>query len=182
MHLDTPATENVEQHATKLTKRHLVNPFWVLIVPFLFPSILAAEPSLAETIEYIEAKLNNEAVDTMYDYTIFRLNGRTVNYITQVGKHLSGDRYEYTFQLSDLSTTVETEQETSLLWNPLSVLRVRATCARGTCVSKSVGGRNSSTTTRQGEIILRVSPGDAERVQKALTHAIKLSGGKDELF
>ena len=55
MYSDTPATENAERHATKLTKRHLAKLFWILLVPFLFPSVLAAEPSLAETVQYIEA-------------------------------------------------------------------------------------------------------------------------------
>ncbi len=101
MYPDTPATENAERHAIKLTKRHLVRLFWVLTVPFLFPSALAAEPSLRETVQYIEAKLvaHNERLAN-YKAKSFRLNGRTVTYISENSDIIE----ELTFKLGDLST------------------------------------------------------------------------------
>ena len=168
MHLDTPATENVKQHATKLTKRHLMKPFWVLTVPFLFPSTLAAEPSLAETIQYIEAKLN--ARPSNLTHTL-RLNGQIVTYSH---RHEEGSTATYTFELGDMSTTVGTKLEMTDTW------RVNVSCARGLCVSFRRNTRNINK--MRGGVTFHVSTHDAERVQKALVHAIKLSGGKDELF
>ena len=179
MPFDTPATENAERHATKLTKRHLVKSFWVLIVPLLFPSALAAEPSLAETIQYIEAKIS--ATGTRQKY--FRLNGGTVNYI-KYGVYNSTSTYK--FQLGALSTTVTLDGGTG--GEIYGVTYVRASCARGTCISyrrvvRNQDGEIDSTTDKiEGAIVLSVKSHDAERVRKALTHAIKLSGGKDELF
>ena len=171
MPFDTPATENAERHTTRLTKRYLAKPFWVLLVPFLFPSALAAEPSLAETIQYIEAKIS--AVGGYQKY--FRLNGGIVTYIHTYD--LDGSAKTFTFQLGALSTTVDVKSDA-----------VTVSCTRGVCISsrdvyRDSDGEIENTTTRTiGEIDIPVNHKDIERVQKALTHAIKLSGGKDELF
>ena len=205
MPFDTPATENAERHATKLTKRYLAKPFWVLLVPLLFPSALAAEPSLAETVAYIDAKLgswNEKYIFAGGDITwhmtsnqkTFRLDGRTATY-----SHVDADsfgtkvRYEYTFQLSALSTEVTAyskEAQEIFEQPPESPDRivgvVRVACARGRCISvhtSSVEGKGEKTKGNdQAVLIFRVDPDDVERVQRALTHAIELSGGKDELF
>lgn len=171
MPFDTPATENAERHATKLTKRYLAKPFWVLLVPFLFPSTLAAEPSLAETIQYIEAKISAVGPNQKF----FRLNGENVNYghIYNAGR----STWTLTFQLGALSTTVGVGGET-----------VRVSCTRGACISERYvhllrSGKIGDTSTRTiGEIVIPVRSEDVERVRKALTHAIELSGGKAELF
>ena len=162
MYPDVPATENAERHAIKLTKRHLVRLFWVLTVLFLFPSVLAAEPSLAETVQYIEAKLS--AHDSHMQARSFRLNGRTVNYITKHGRR-------YTFKLDDLSTRV-----TRMSW--AGDWKIGVSCARGSCILE----KKADEVERTGGIELRASFPDGERVQKALIHAIRISGGKDELF
>ena len=170
MPFDTPATENAERHVTKLTKRYLMKPFWVLIVPFLFPSALAAEPSLAETIQYIEAKISNPTRCQIY----FRLNGGNV---TLRRDYEGGDSWTITFQLGALSTTVDVKDR-----------GVTGSCARGLCISirrdyrGDDGEVETMSTTTTGKINIPVKPEDVERVRKALTHAIKLSGGKDELF
>ena len=166
MHLDTPATENAERHATKLTKRHLVKSFWVLIVPFLFPSALAAEPSLAETIQYIEAKINEPDSRQVY----FRLNGGNVTFRRD---YWDGESRTITFQLGALSTTVDAWER-----------GVDVSCARGLCISimRDYPNDDHDTIKTTGEIFIPVKTQDVERVQKALTHAIELSGGKDELF
>ena len=177
MYSDTPATENAEQHATKLTKRHLVRLFWVLTVPFLFPSVLAAEPSLAETIQYIEAKLSN--IPFSDDSRTFRLNR---------GK-ITSTRYKYdervvvTFQLGALSSTVDVEEGIFS-----SDKKVKISCARGRCISyrrlrKDDDGDYEERERRMmGGMPFEVHSIDAERIRKALIHAIKISGGKDELF
>lgn len=110
MHLDRLATEKAEQHATKLTKRRLAKSFLALIVPFLFPLTLAAEPSLAKTVQYIEAKLRNvprSLGGTFPHHTrTFRLNGGKITYThTNPGS----EREVSTFQLGALSTTVNVE-------------------------------------------------------------------------
>lgn len=160
MYPDTPVTENADQHAIKLTKRHLVGLFWVLTVPFLFPSALAAEPSLAETVQYIEAKIT--AVGAPVAVKSFKLNGQAVTCIFE-------DGLEFVFKLSDLSIGVEQGDLGNVLY---------VTCARGACVSKTFDGK----TEKAGGIWLPVFRHDVERVQKALSHAIRISGGKDELF
>ena len=169
MHLDRPATKKAEQHTTKLTKRYLVKPFWVLLVPFLFPSALAAEPSLAETIQYIEAKIN--ATDNTP--STFRLSGRNIIYRIREADNEWGETY--TFQLDALSTTVDVKEH-----------EVKVSCARGVCISKKrfyiYRGERLEESVSVGSVSFLVLSMDVERVQKALTHAIKLSGGKDELF
>ena len=215
MPFDTPATENAERHATKLTKRHLMKPFWVLLVPFLFPSALAAEPSLAETIQYIETKLKSWKTNYRvfyeglagfsgwrYDERTFRLKGQTVTYgfvethTTHTGEK-PATRWEYTFQLSALSSAVrvsskniqefygwgEKRRVSSLSQKGQMVGVVQVICARGECISPHflVEGKRQKAYD-QVELIFYVDPYDMERVQKALTHAIELSGGKDELF
>ena len=213
MHLDTPATENAEQHATKLTKRYLMKSFWVLLVPFLFPSALAAEPSLAETVQYVGAKLASwnefyayrSGADWWNVTTVgkeFRLNGQSVTYsYTEVSTHPGGNytyRREYMFQLSALSTTVaaSSEEVQELHGKILSEARfsghvspivgvVRISCARKGCisaVSDDVEKGEKGGPSQQTTLTFYVDPDHTERVQKALTHAIKLSGGKDELF
>ena len=205
MPFDTPATENAERHATKLTKRYLARPFWVLLVPFSFPSTLAAEPSLAETVAYIDAKLGswNEtyilAGDNIRTYMksdqkTFRLDGRTATYgHVEAVSFSRKTRYEYTFQLSALSTEVAAySKEAQEIFaqppeNPDRIVgMVRVACARGRCISvhtSSVEGKGEKAKGNdQAVLIIRVDPDDVERVQKALTHAIELSGGKDELF
>ena len=174
MYPDTPATDNAERYVTKLTKRHLAKLFWILLVPFLFPSALAAEPSLAETVQYIEAKLVAQDKGlTNYKARSFRLNGRTVTYIR---KTKYGRIERLTFKLGDLSTGAMVEQE-AFIW------RVNVTCARGACISNRITYEGEVEEDRkEGGIILEVYRIDVERVQKALIHAIKLSGGKDELF
>ena len=171
MYPDTPATENAERHATKLTKRHLVRLFWVLTVPFLFPSVLAAEPSLAETVQYIEAKLRSERT--------FRLNGGK---ITSTESRGLGSRTVITFQLGALSTTVGVEKG-------IGPAEVKISCARGKCIlcryfEENDDGDNEewSRETIGGTSFEVQHKIDAERVRKALIHAIKISGGKDELF
>lgn len=166
MYPDTPATENAERHTIKLTKRHLVRLFWVLAVPFLFPSALAAEPSLAETVQYIEAKLTAYNNFFANNVKLFRLNGRTVTCIKERGEEL-------TFKLSDLSTSIRVREV-----DPAIGPAIHVSCARRVCVSHTDDGG----TEIKGGIELPVSPLDAEKVQKALTHAIRISGGKDELF
>lgn len=179
MHLDRPATENAEQHATKLTKRYLVKPLWVLIVPFLFPSALAAEPSLAETIQYIEAKISG-ATDNGFSST-FRLNGRNIIYRTRAADNEWGETY--TFQLDVLSTTVDVVKA---FHSNAKKHEVKVSCARGVCISKKsfriYRGERREESVSVGGVSFWVLSMDVERVQKALTHAIKLSGGKDELF
>lgn len=164
MYPDTPATENAGRHTIKLTKRHLVRLFWVLAVPFLFPSALAAEPSLAETVQYIEAKLTAYNDFWTNNVKLFILNGRTVTCIKERGEEL-------TFKLSDLSTSIRVREAAI---GPA----IHVSCARRACVSHTDDGG----TEIKGGIELPVSPPDVERVQKALSHAIKISGGKDELF
>lgn len=208
MHLDRPATEKAAQYATRLTKRHLVKPFWVLIVPFLFPQALAAEPSLAETIQYIEGKLGSETyvftpgpeatLRDKYEGKTLKLSGQTVTYSYNRSPYPVRDVYcEFTFQLSDLSTTVAAfskdvqeifgKQFDQALFSDryFQILgAVKISCARRKCISlhtthegKQSGGLNNLMT-----LTFYVDPDDVEKVQKALTHAIKLSGGKDELF
>lgn len=182
MHLDTPAAENAEQHATRLTKRHLVKPFWVLLVPFLFPSALAAEPSLAETVQYIEAKISSE--DTSGIHT-FRLNGRNITYSYRGNSGVRGTTS--TFQLGALSTTVDLDIAPAGKRSSVQI-----SCARGACISEEsfyISRKGHPTKERReeerrsaGGAKFYVLSKDAERVQKALVHAIKLSGGKDELF
>lgn len=178
MHLDTPATENAERHATKLTKRYLAKPFWVLLVPFLFPSTLAAEPSLAETVQYIEAKIL-----TRYRHHVptFRLSGRNVIY----SHHLQNNRrikYTDTFTLDSLSTTIEVVP----IDNHPDKVEIVAYCSHSRCVSHNRSMLDSKEIieieSTAGHISFLIFRRDAERVRKALTHAIKLSGGKDELF
>lgn len=173
MYPDTPATENAERHTIKLTKRHLVRLFWVLTVPFLSPSALAAEPSLAETVQYIEAKLVvHNAILANYEAKSFRLNGRTVTYIRGNSDIIE----ELTFKLGDLSTGV-------VVAASLEGSRVNASCARGTCISmRIIYDGEVRENRREGGIKFEVDTHDARRVQKALIHAIRISGGKDELF
>ena len=176
MPFDTPATENAQQHATKLMKRYLVKPFWVLIVPFLFPSVLAAEPSLAETVQYIEAKLS---ADGGYQET-FRQIGQNITYRKRNEDNTWGETY--TFQLGALSTTVEVKERSGTM---LAVITV--SCARGACISKREfhvyrGEREEKSLSVGGMSFTVDTNTDARKLQKALTHAIKLSGGKDELF
>ena len=175
MHLDTPATENAEQHATKLAKRHLVKPFWVLIVPFLFPSELAAEPLLAETVQYIDAKVSS--IPSGYTGG-FRLNGETAIY------HIYSDGETSTFQLGDLSTTPELSPRHIDVGGEFSVRTIVARCARRKCVrvTRPETSMRRGVNSIRGEVTFYVLFRDWERVLKALTHAIKLSGGKDELF
>ena len=173
MYPDTPATENAERHTIKLTKRHLVRLFWVLTVPFLSPSALAAEPSLAETVQYIEAKLvaHNE-IFANYEAKSFRLDGRTVTYISENSDIIE----ERTFKLGDLSTGVVVAES-------LGGSRVNVSCARGTCISmRIIYDGEVRENRREGGIKFEVDTHDAKRVQKALIHAIRISGGKDELF
>lgn len=168
MYPDTPTTENAERRAVKLTKRHLVRLFWVLTVPFLFPSVLAAEPSLAETVQYIEAKITAvEIWGGTWGGKSFRLNGRTVTYITR-----ASSQGRYTFKLDALSTGVAVKE------CGVENCTIGISCARGACISQHKGDEKE----RAGGIDFLVSRVDAERVQKALTHAIRISGGKDELF
>lgn len=183
MYSDTPATENAERHAIKLTKRHLVRLFWVLTVPFLFPSALAAEPSLAETVQYIEAKLvaHNEHLAN-YKAKSFRLNGQTVTCIREdkynkIEGFSPEDIEELTFKLGDLSTGVVVAAG-----NYPGGLRVNASCARGACISMHIYDGEVRGNRRESGIKFEVDPDDAKRVQKALIHAIKISGGKEELF
>ena len=176
MHLDRLATEKAEQHATKLTKRHLVKPCWILIVPFLFPSTLAAEPSLAETVQYLEVKLSNASLTT--DTITFRLNGGKITYtITYTGYDQDGWREVSSFQLGALSTAVDVDPG---LIND----EVRISCARGKCISYRLfdddGDERRRGTT--GGMSFMAHKIDSEKIQKALTHAIRISGGKDELF
>ena len=181
MPFDTPATENAERHVTKLTKRYLMKPFWVLLVPFLFPSALAAEPSLAETVQYIEAKLSSSMPELRIS---FRLNGEYVayRYSLKQGDHNTSVTYnlEYTFRLDALSTTVTTSGGS-----------VEISCARGACIrhennkifwAEDIGSKRERESSYIGSLSFSVNSDDVERTQKALTHAIKLSGGKDELF
>ena len=169
MPFDTPATENAERHAIKLTKRYLMKPFWVLLVPFLFPSALAAEPSLAETIQYIEAKLAANSPPPIR----FEQTGQNITYWRDAVNNIP--EMTCTFQLGALSTMVKVEGR-----------RVMVSCTYGACISKktrykSAEGYGPETRTMVGGVTFY--PGsNLERVQKALTHAIKLSGGKDELF
>ena len=62
---------------------------------------------------------------------------------------------------------------------------VRISCARKGCISvygSDVEGGEKRGPSQQTILTFYVDPDHTERVQKALTHAIKLSGGKDELF
>ena len=176
MYSDTPATENAEQHATKLTKRHLAKLFWVLTVPFLFPSVLAAEPSLAETIQYIEAKLSNSPG---LERITFRLNGGKITHTSSD----YGSREVSTFQLDALSTTVDVEHGDIPKWK-----EVKISCARGRCISSRSlfkdddGDYEERNRKMIGGMSFEVYSIDAEKIKKALTHAIRISGGKDELF
>ena len=176
MYSDTPTTESAERNAIKLTKRHLVRLFWVLTVPFLFPSVLAAEPSLAETVQYIEAKLSNIPFRSTESRT-FRLNR---------GK-ITSTRYGYerrevvTFQLGALSSTVDVEKGST-------EDEVKISCARGRCISYRLlvkdddGDYEERRRRMMGGTSFEVHSIDAERIRKALIHAIRISGGKDELF
>lgn len=176
MYPDTPATENAERHAIKLTKRHLVRLFWVLTVPFLFPSALAAEPSLAETVQYIEAKLSN--VPSSSDSRTFRLNGGKITCTTTSWRA----REVITFQLGALSSTVNVVEE------GIRDAKVKISCARGRCISYRYLMENDDGDYEEwkrgmmGGTSFKVHQIDAERIQKALIHAIRISGGKEELF
>ena len=181
MYPDTLATENAERHAIKLTKRHLVRLFWVLTVPFLFPSALAAEPSLAETIQYIEAKLSNvpsSGNTSSSDSRTFRLNGGEIT-CTTTSRWM---REVITFQLGALSSTVNVVEE------GIRDAEVKISCARGRCISYRYLTKNDDGDYEEwerrmmGGTSFKVHRIDAERIQKALIHAIKISGGKEELF
>lgn len=65
---------------------------------------------------------------------------------------------------------------------------VKISCARGRCISyrylmeNDDGDYEELKRGMMGGTSFKVHQIDAERIQKALIHAIKLSGGKEELF
>ena len=182
MPFDIPATENAERHVTRLTKRHLVKPFWILLVPFLFPSALAAEPSLAETVQYIEAKISANKINR-WSHVTFRQIGQNITY-----KYYDSPRMmTYTFQLGTLSTTVEIRE------NHDKIYEVKASCTRGLCIrvkqkqildpAEEGDGLERENVVELGGLTFWVTTNNsAGKLRKVLVHAIKLSGGKDELF
>ena len=181
MPFDTPVTENAERRVTRLTKRYLAKPFWVLLVPFLFPSTLAAEPSLAETIQYIEAKISANKPHSSHN-THFKFRQIGQNIIHE--NHRFPWKTTYTFQLGALSTTVEMRGDDNY--------EVQVSCALGKCIRvkrekflDSMKGWKEvdlESPERGGLSFWVNTNSSAEKLRKALTHAIELSGGKDELF
>ena len=227
-------------YASMARKRYLLQA----VIGIFFCSLAtvsASEPTLQETLDFIERKLTGTCISFtsrkdeknfqtfgFKDYAISLLDDNTILITSQGvdywqvyeedqtnGRFKLGDRYSrrttwtmrYKVRLSDLNTQVEIVPYASPGVGIASWL-IAGECTEKDCIEweeinkkedwniRASGGRFyresegikiHSVADKKGLVssasLFRVcSQKNTEKIKKALTHAIKLSGGKDELF
>ena len=195
------------------TPRALIHQSLISGIVFLFcSSPTSSEPSVEETINYIDAKFG--VCGTVIGTENYRADGSDISHVLEtttriqllesnrivieediwqwyLAKNLDGETtldlmkdYNYTGEvdLQDLVTEVTIGDG--------GIRLVRISCMLPGCFDvqgKGTGEKNGETydmlyERTESEKLLHVCSEDRERIVKALSHAIRIAGGKDELF
>ena len=206
-------------HASMVRKRYL----WRAVIGNFFcllATASASEPTLQETIDFIQTKVEGHSCEYEYtkatdtpeekhmfkssDVTIALLDNKTIlveKRWTYRGQIVPQSRWTTVstlvkkVRLADLSTDVKT-------MIPGGTARhIKVNCRKSGCLEWKETNQNRKTVTtfwryEEEEKFLPDTQGvssssdlftvcnqeRAEKIKKALTHAIRISGGKDELF
>ena len=164
-----------------------------LAIACLFPTVSVAEPTLTETIAFINgqfAKCSARSTGEIYyatmNTTVELLNGAMIQakvHITHFGKRgiWSESSRNLRFSLAALSTDVSVKPTDGYA-------AIGISCSHPRCIESK---RQSVKTTKRQRVKTEHYTQDglytcnlqiAEKIQRAFIHAIKISKGKDDLF
>lgn len=192
-------------------KRHLVQAV-IVNFAYLLANVsmaCAAGPTLQETLDFIQKKLDGgcqyripvsgEEDGTVYhrrekdrkltllnrDTIVLEKNRRYLSRYTGPYRNLDGHLVSIKFLLSNLTTNVGMKPATKY---PSQAAVISINCREEDCIEVRESSIDNPSKPAQkrfvaSKALFSICPQDnQERIRKALIHAIRISGGKDELF